>query len=520
METASSLIVVPSRRKLNRGILAEAKAFREFLDQRLVGQEEAKDQIVEILKVIRNPVRDPDSMIASFIMAGPSTVGKTRLFKLLVEWVNGDKKHMMFFSGTDYEERHQLQNLLGSPHGYIGFEKDEDVKAKLQPGQDDMSALLSEHNMNNTLIGAKADGVIFILFDEWEKFHSAFNRFMLRPLREGHGKLNNGAKVSFRRVVCGFTTNLGATELEKTVRGFGFGAGNAAAAVDTKAVRQIVVDEMNKFVPQEFRNRINHIVYFRGLRGDESLKLVDVEIEEVQRRIARLPNNQSFTFKLDEAAKRFLLKDTDPVPGDDTKNRVPKLLDRIKKHLELPLGELVMLKEIQPGDDVDVTYEEGCDELSFSKFDLGADLKEHLKTSEKPTTVAIDGQKMSELGAEKSAQRAKKTSKAKVEGKTEGTTARAERKNSNKKRRSRKVIMQEFCVKCRYETLEDLLQGRDDVEHYLEKASRDFDLDVVQEVLNRRTGYLEYVVEAPVECMLWLKHKLRKTDVMIVGGRL
>ncbi len=99
-----SIILLPAmdRIVLHPHWTQEQRKFRSWVDERLTGQEEAKDEMTEVLFQIRNPLRDPSRPIESFILAGPSTTGKTELFKLLVEWVNGDQKHMLFFSGSDY----------------------------------------------------------------------------------------------------------------------------------------------------------------------------------------------------------------------------------------------------------------------------------------------------------------------------------------------------------------------------------------------------------------------------------
>ena len=186
--TPSSILLPSSTAKaVDTTVQSEEEiAFRAFLDEHLAGQQEAKDAVVSILNAIRNPLRDLTKPIDSSLFIGPSTAGKTRAFKLLVRWIHGDETKMAFFSGSDFEEKHQIQKLIGAPHGYLGYVDTSDPKYRApQPGEPDDSAMLSQHNLDNTKLGSKED-IVFILFDEWEKFHFAFNRFMLRPLREGN----------------------------------------------------------------------------------------------------------------------------------------------------------------------------------------------------------------------------------------------------------------------------------------------------------------------------------------------
>ncbi len=235
-----------------------------------------------------------------------------------------------------------MQKLIGAPPGYIGFIDRNDAKYTVpKPGEQDPSGALSQHNLNNSIIDAKT-GTIFILFDEWEKFHPAFNQFLLRALREGTGEMNNGQTVNFRNVVFGFTSNVGADLLEKEVRGYGFARGNESVSMDIETVRRIVVPEINKHVPQEFRNRIDRLIIFRTLRKDESLALVDTQLDRLRRIISGLKMSEQFFFQLTDEAKAFILRDTDPVDGEDTKNRIPKIQERIKKYLQVPLGHLLI----------------------------------------------------------------------------------------------------------------------------------------------------------------------------------
>lgn len=349
-----------TRREVEISWHEEEKAFRSFLDDNMSGQEDVKDALVDILAAIRNPLRDPNTPIFSVLMCGPSTSGKTLGFKLLVQWVHGDREKMMFFSGSDFEERHQIQKLIGAPHGYTGYVDVHDPKYKApQPGEPDDSALLAQHNLNNAKLGCKND-VIFMLFDEWEKFHFAFNRFMLRPLREGTGQMNNGQDVSFRNVVMGFTSNLGSEEIEKLEKPFGFKI-REAKVITKQDVRQVVVRELIKGYPPEFRNRINRVLYFAGLDNSQLLRVVDLELGIVQNRIMTLGVN-AFVLSVDESAKLWLLKRD----GDsEEKSPLPGMQQKLNLHLVGPLGRLVRNGVLHSGDRIEVTHKEGEDKLTF-----------------------------------------------------------------------------------------------------------------------------------------------------------
>jgi hypothetical protein len=365
MTTTDSNTVTPiadtSRREVNAYEWhEEEKAFRIFLDENMAGQNDVKDSIVEILAAIRNPLRDPLAPIFSVLMCGPSTSGKTLGFKLLVQWVHGARDKMMFFSGSEFEERHQVQKLIGAPPGYIGFTDIHDPKYRAPlPGEHDDSAGLAQHNLNNAKIGCK-DDIVFILFDEWEKFHFAFNRFMLRPLREGTGELNNGQPVNFRNCVIGFTSNLGSEEIEKLATPFGFRT-QEAKVITKDDVRSVVVRELVKGYPPEFRNRINKVLFFAGLNDKELLRVVDLEMKTVTNRILGL-GATAFVLSVDDNAKAWLLEKDGT---SDEKSPLPGMQQKMNQHLVGPLGRLLRNKIIHAGDHVEVTHKEGSDKLTF-----------------------------------------------------------------------------------------------------------------------------------------------------------
>ncbi len=339
----------------------EETAFRLFLDENMSGQDEVKDQLVEILAAIRNPLRDPNAPIFSVLMCGPSTSGKTLGFKLLTQWVHGDRSKLMFFSGSEYMEKHQLQKLIGAPHGYIGYVDVNDPKYKAPVvGQHDDSAMLAQHNINNAKIGCE-DDVVFMLFDEWEKFHFAFNLFMLRPLREGTGELNNGQPVNFRNCVIGFTSNLGSEEIEKLKTPMGF-SHKENVVITTKDVRQVVVRELTKGYPPEFRNRINKVLFFAGLDDKQLLAVVDMELKTFTNRILSVLGGKAFTLSLDDNAKAWLLKRDGT---SDEKSPLPGMQQKLNEYLVLPLGRMVRSGMLHAGDRVEVEHREGDDELSF-----------------------------------------------------------------------------------------------------------------------------------------------------------
>ncbi|MBU6455566.1 MAG: AAA family ATPase [Cyanobacteria bacterium REEB67] len=394
MTHSSILLPSSTSRTIDTSVQSEEEiAFREFLNEHLAGQEEAKDAVVSILNAIRNPLRDPNKPIDSSLFIGPSTAGKTRAFKLLVRWVHGAEDKMAFFSGSDFEEKHQIQKLIGAPHGYLGYVDTSDPKYRApQPGEPDDSAMLSQHNLDNTKLGCKED-IVFILFDEWEKFHFAFNRFMLRPLREGSASLNNGRPVNFRNAVICFTSNLAADELERMKTPMGFRSSDTKV-ITSGAVRQTVTRELLRGYPPEFRNRIDRIVCFTELGDDELIKVVDIELETFSKRIYSLGAEKIFILQVDKSAKAFLLKRDakSATRAGDEKSAIPAMQQAMKDLLEQPLGRMARLGVIHGGDRVEVSYKDGDESLTFNVFadPISEALKAVAPKEEVPQAVRID----------------------------------------------------------------------------------------------------------------------------------
>lgn len=505
---SSSTGTVDSRREVTVSWSEEEKAFRAFLDDNMSGQDDVKDSLVEILAAIRNPLRDPNAPIFSVLMCGPSTSGKTLGFKLLVQWVHGARDKMLFVSGSDYEERHQIQKLIGAPPGYTGYVDVKDPKYKApQPGEFDESAVLSQHNLNNTKLGCKED-VIFILFDEWEKFHFAFNRFMLRPLREGTGELNNNQPVNFRNVVIGFTSNIGSEELEKMQKPMGFTV--REAKVTTKDdVRQVVVRELVKGYPPEFRNRINKVLFFAGLQSEQMLRVVDIELKTLSERIINALGGKAFILSLDDSAKAWLLEKDGT---SDEKSALPGMQQKMAQHLVQPLGRLVKAGTIHAGDRVEVSHREGEEKLSFF---ITADPLAHLArpadVADEPTMerrTADDGATGTVTGTAGDRSESKTTALALLPGSGSRTDA-----PSTEGVEVRHLQPFQLVMRCEKDQLERVSAA-------VREAANAMPHTVVIEYTNRINGVGTADVHSTLEEMVALRDRFPGLRVIIVGGEL
>lgn len=506
METTFASAAVQPRRLDPRLLTEEQREFRAFLDAHVSGQEDAKDEFVALLGEIRNPFRNKKIPL-SRMLVGPSTSGKTLMFKLLVAWVNGDESYMLFFQGSEYMERHQLNRMIGAPPGYLGHKPKHEEKRPLQPGEKDTSAELSQHNLVESYrLSKKKDKVLFVLFDEFEKFHWDFSMFMLGVLREGRATLGDLTESIFENCVLGFTSNLGAHELDKLSHPVGFSVVEKKV-VTIGDVRSVVLRELKKGYAPEFRNRIGKVVFFKGLGDEELLKVVGMEIGKLQDRVIANSGGKAFIITADDNAKRFLLKDPKGRDEDREKGPIPVMQERLTALLETPLGNNFLLGLLKQGDMVAVTHKEGDDTLTF---DVTAD---PLAALTPPTTDDVttgNGATRTEPRSDNGAQDG--TQRHEPRGEAENAAAGVMLMVNS-------LILQDFCVHLHAENGQQFLLGRQAIAAAL--ASNGQLIELKREIVDHEHGTYHVYVMAPIELMMVLQRSgIPGVQVEILQGML
>lgn len=214
------------------------------LSQLVYGQDEAIKAVVQAIKRSRAGFGKKDKPIASFLFAGPTGVGKTELARQLAETL-GVKLHR--FDMSEYQEKHTVSRLVGSPPGYVGFEE---------------GGLLTDI--------VRKDPHAVLLLDEIEKAHLDVFNILLQIMDYATLTDNNGRKSDFRNIILIMTSNAGARDIGKDLIGFG----------DYKITDEAITDAVEKTFSPEFRNRLDKIISFNKLGSDIIHKIVDKEISE------------------------------------------------------------------------------------------------------------------------------------------------------------------------------------------------------------------------------------------------
>jgi ATP-dependent Clp protease ATP-binding subunit ClpB len=280
----------------------------EILHQRVVGQHEAVQLVADAVIRARSGIKDPRRPIGSFIFLGPTGVGKTELAKTLAQTLFDSEENIVRIDMSEYMERHTVSRLIGAPPGYVGYE---------EGGQ------LTE--------AVRRKPYSVILFDEIEKAHGDVFNVLLQILDDGRVTDSHGHTVDFKNTVIIMTSNIGSHHLLEGV---------TPAGEITEAARNAVLRELRQHFRPEFLNRVDDIVLFKPLRLDEIERIVDLQTEDLKKRLA----DRDIELVLTDAARQFVARQGfDPVYG-------ARPLKRFLQHeLESKIGRALVAGEVHDG---------------------------------------------------------------------------------------------------------------------------------------------------------------------------
>jgi len=264
------------------------------LGKRVVGQPDAIKSVANAIRRSRAGISEQRHPIGSFIFLGPTGVGKTELAKALAEFLFDNEQAMIWVDMSEYMEAHATAKMIGSPPGYVGYE---------EGGQ------LTE------LVRRRPYSVI--LFDEIEKAHPQVFNIMLQILDDGTLTDAKGRKVNFKNTVIIMTSNVGSDIIYKSGLGFKEEKGNEIIAEEE--MRGKVLGALRESFKPEFLNRIDEIITFHPITPEMLRRIVDLQIELVQKRL----NEKNIKLIITPAARAYLSeKGYDPAYGARPLKRV------------------------------------------------------------------------------------------------------------------------------------------------------------------------------------------------------
>jgi ATP-dependent Clp protease ATP-binding subunit ClpB len=303
--------------KLLEGEVQKLLHLSEELHKRVIGQDEAVDAVADAVVRARSGLKDPNRPIGSFILLGPTGVGKTELARALAEFLFDDERALIRIDMSEYQEKHTVSRLVGAPPGYIGFE---------EGGQ------LTE--------AVRRRPYCVVLFDEIEKAHHDVFNVLLQILDDGRLTDGQGRTVDFKNTIVIMTSNIGSHRI-LTYRG-DFGGDNY------ERMKEAVLNELRAHFRPEFLNRVDEIIVFHSLSEEDLKAIVDIQMKRLRERLAE----RHIDLELTDRAKAHLVR-----VGYDPAYGARPLKRAIQREIENTLGRQILEGKIRDGQKVLADYD-------------------------------------------------------------------------------------------------------------------------------------------------------------------
>jgi len=297
------------------------------LNTSVIGQEEAVGKISKSIRRNRVGIKDPNRPIGSFIFLGSTGVGKTFLAKRLAKEIFGNEDSLIRVDMSEYQEKHTISRLIGSPPGYVGHE---------EGGQ------LTEQVKNKPYS--------VILFDEIEKANKDIFSTLLQMLDDGHMTDGLGRKINFKNCLIIMTSNIGVRKVQDFGGGMGFKTNNTSEEVLEEHKRDILKKELSKFFAPEFLNRIDDVIIFNSLKKEHIDKIVKLEIDILIKRL----KSMRYNFSYEQSVIDLISK----VGFDETYGARP-IKRAIQNKIEDLISEKILLSEVVEGTEYMLLVTEG-----------------------------------------------------------------------------------------------------------------------------------------------------------------
>lgn len=282
-EVVSIMTGIPAK-KLQSDDKARVAGIASEIKKYVIGQDEAVDSVAKSIKRSFAGITNPDKPLGSFIFLGPTGVGKTEVAKRLAEIVFGSRDALIRIDMSEYMEKFNVSRLVGAPPGYVGYEE---------------GGKLTEQ--------VRRRPYSVVLFDEVEKAHPDVMNILLQILDEGFVTDSLGHKVNFKNTIIILTSNIGTKEGTDD-KSLGFGGMKNADTLDHSRFKSAAEKELKMRFAPEFLNRLDNIIYFKPL-GLEELKVIfDIQLAEINKRLA--PSGKKISISDD--VKEYLLTNNYP----------------------------------------------------------------------------------------------------------------------------------------------------------------------------------------------------------------
>ena len=316
--------------RMGQGEMQRLLTVETEMEKVVVGQRVAVSALCKALRRSRADLKDPRRPIGTFLLLGPTGVGKTLLAKTLAEQMFGDSKSLIQLDMSEYMEKFNVSRMVGSPPGYVGYEEGGQLTEKV-----------------------RRNPYSVVLFDEIEKAHPDVWNMLLQILEEGKLTDSLGRVVNFRNTIILMTSNVGSDTIKKQ-SSLGFSPITDESSYEK--MREKILDESKRVFRPEFLNRLDDVVVFRSFTKPDLIQILNLEVTKVLDRLRK----KNLKLELDEKAKDLLVeKGYDPQYGARPMRRA------VERFFEDPLAEEILKGALHEGELIQVTADK--DKLVFNQ---------------------------------------------------------------------------------------------------------------------------------------------------------
>jgi ATP-dependent Clp protease ATP-binding subunit ClpC len=259
--------------RMGQGEMQRLLTVETEMEKVVVGQREAVSSMCKALRRSRADLKDPRRPIGTFLLLGPTGVGKTLLAKTLAEQMFGDTKSLIQLDMSEYMEKFNVSRLVGSPPGYVGYEEGGQLTEKV-----------------------RRNPYSVVLFDEIEKAHPDVWNMLLQILEEGKLTDSVGRAVNFRNTIILMTSNVGSDTIKKQST-LGFSPITDESSYEK--MRDKILEESKRVFRPEFLNRLDDVIVFRSFTKPDLIQILSLEVTKVLDRLRK----KNLRLELDEKAK-------------------------------------------------------------------------------------------------------------------------------------------------------------------------------------------------------------------------
>lgn len=309
----------------------EVEELKKVFDNLIVGQNEAKLTLANIVEAYQSGFSDPERPAGNVLFLGGTGTGKTATVQALAEGLFGDKRAMIKIDCAEYQHGHEIAKLVGSPPGYLGHRETHPMLTQ---------EALDQYHTDKLKLS-------IVLFDEIEKSSDTLWNLLLGILDKATLTLGDNRRVDFRQVIIVMTSNLGSSQMERLATGgIGFTAPEVQTAILDSQLNSVAKDAAKRKFSPEFFNRLNNVTVFHSLTSDMISSILDIEVRQLRERFL-FTSKVPFFFHLRKSARAVLLKE-----GYDRVYGARYLKRALDRSVVVPLARLIASGQVLRDDSI------------------------------------------------------------------------------------------------------------------------------------------------------------------------